>query len=76
MTQFVKLFISTFKKVYPARLECFLVYPSNWLFNGIWCALLSHVSHTISRSHPFPLSNIYTNTCTHIHALNEMPGPW
>lgn len=34
--EFVKLFIDTFKKRYPSRLECFLIYPSNILFKGIW----------------------------------------
>lgn len=32
----MKLFIQTFKQRYPSRLECFLIYPSNLIFKGVW----------------------------------------
>lgn len=69
--QFVKLFIRTFKVAYPARLECFLVFPSNAFFRAIWCVCLR-------RSPPAP-SNFSPSTHpqnTRIHTSRALVRPF
>ncbi len=50
------MFIKTFKEQYPSRLECFLVYPSNFIFNAIW-ALVKPFLDAKSKGSAFLLSS-------------------